>query len=231
MTRQKLLRIIVPLFVALLVTYAVARLSQTHAAATAPVVVAQSAIPDGSVVGSAEVRVEQVPAAGVWPGSLTSAAQAVGQVALVNIPQGSPLLSSELQAAQAAGLAYAIPPGERGMSIAVTNVSGVAGNLQPGSYVDVMATYPYTSGQGGVPGSPRSSTVVQDVRVLQVGQAAVGGQAPATTNYSLVTLAVTPQQATAIALAEQLGTVDLLLRPANGAGNGMASTSIGGLPK
>lgn len=232
MTRQKLLRVIVPLLVALVATLAVSRLAQTHSTATVPMLVAQSVIPQGSIVSAAEVQTKQVPASGAWPGGLTAPGQAVGEVALVTMAPGTPVLAEELQPVQDSGLGYAIPPGLRAMTIAVTNVSGVAGNLVPGSAVDVLATFPYTSGPGGVSGSPRSTTVVQDVRVLQVGQASPGtAQSSPNPSYSLVTIAVTPTQATEIALSEQLGTVDLLLRPTTGAGSGTASTSIGGLPK
>lgn len=231
MTRQKLLRVIIPLLVALIVTLLVARLGQTRSTATVPILVAQSLIARGSVITGSEVHVEQVSKSQAWPDSLGNVAEAVGQVAQVNISPGSPVVMEELQAAQTAGLSYDIPAHERAMTIAVTTVSGIAGNLESGSHVDIIATYPYQSGAGGVPGSPLSATVVQNLVVLQVGQSSGNGQSTGGSNYSLVTVSVTPVQATEISLAEQLGTIDLVLRPSSGAGSGMASTTIGGLPR
>lgn len=231
MTRRRILRILVPVLGALCATWLVARLTAAPHRPTAALVVAARAIAAGSVIAPADLRTVQLPLGAPLAGGIGRPESAVGEVAQVRISPGAPVLSDELEAPRAAGLAYRIPPGDRAFTVAVNGVSGVGGNLAPGVRVDVLATFPYQSGTAGVPGTPRSTVVAQDLLVLGIGQAtgaAVAGS-QIDPNYALATLAVTPAQAATVALAEQEGTIDLLLRPAAGAGSGAASVDAGGL--
>lgn len=227
MTRRRLLRAIVPLLAALLLTLVVARATATPAARHVPLLVAATAVPAGSVLSAADLRLQQVAPAAVLPGSLTSLSAAAGQVAKVALSAGSPVLSDEIEAEPQAGLAYQIPRGQRALTLAVNGVSGVAGNLLPGVRVDVLLTIGAQSAQSGQAAVQAESTlIVQDAAVLTTG---LEGSSSTGSGYSLVTLAVTPAQAATIALGQQQGSILLLLRPSGDAAAAPVVVRVGGI--
>ncbi len=235
MTRRRLIRILIPLAVALIATLLVAQLTARKTAPTATIVVAAQSVNAGTVLSSQDVQLETVPASAALHGALTTMASAVGQVARVGLTLGDPVLSDELQPSQVAGISYQIPAGMRGFAVPVNGVSGVAGNLSPGDKVDVLATFPVQSATNAGAASPaHASVVVQDVAVIGLSAGTGSSTAPTaagnTSPYTLVTLAVTPQQAATISLSEQQGTITFLLRPHSGAGSGSATVTVGGLP-
>ncbi len=95
-------------------------------------------------------------------------------------------------------LSFAIPPGRRAFTIQVTTVMGVAGFVQQGDCVDVIATF---KAQGG--GEATTKIILQDIQVLAVGKTYfqeldAGTASPTSTIMSqfaeLITLAVTPEE-------------------------------------
>ncbi|MDA8345903.1 MAG: Flp pilus assembly protein CpaB [Thermaerobacter sp.] len=233
MTRRKLIRILIPLVVALIATVAVAKLTARPQAPTVAIVVAAQDIAPGTVLTSHDLQVHSVPASHALQGSLQSVGAATGEVARVGLTAGDPVLSDELQTSQMAGLNYQIPAGERAFTVPVNGVTGVGGSLIVGDQVDVLATFPAQTNTSGASTPAHASVVVQDVAVLELGTGtgtinptAAGNGSP----YTLVTLAVTPQEAAMISLSEELGSVTFLLRPHANAGSGAANISAGGLP-
>lgn len=110
-------------------------------------------------------------------------------------------------------LAYAIPPGKRAISIAVSKVSGVGGFIQQGDYVDVIATFKPKRGDA------ISKIVLQDILVLAVGNMYQFDGSLATTppaisanKVDLVTLAVTPEEAEQLMLLESSVSFRLVLK-------------------
>jgi pilus assembly protein CpaB len=235
MTRRRLIRILIPLAVALVATLVVAKLTAQKTAPTETIVVAAQSVNAGSVLSPQDVQTESVPMSTALHGVLTTTAAAVGEVTQVNLTLGDPILSDEVVPSQAAGISYQIPAGMRAFAVPVNGVSGVAGNLTPGDKVDVLATFPVQSAtNAGVASPAHASVVVQDVAVIGLSTGTSSSTTPSaagnTSPYTLVTLAVTPQQAATISLSEQQGTVTFLLRPHSGAGNGSATVTVGGLP-
>lgn len=146
---------------------------------------------------------QHMPAAGVDPASL------VGAVVRVPVAAGQPLTASQLAPRGEQGvLAALITPGRRAVTIPVSAAAGLAGLVGPGDRVDVLMT-------ASLPGSGRvvGLAVVEDVRVLGVDRRLRGGASPdADEPPSTVTLEVTPQQAEAVAVAQELGRLSLALR-------------------
>lgn len=117
-------------------------------------------------------------------------------------------------------LAAALKPGMRAVSVPVDNVSGNAGLIQPGDYVDMILVQEAKG--GGSLGSNRarsvvSETVVEKVRVIAVGSVfqqqsddVKGGNK--TTPARTVTIEVMPRAAEAVTVAARLGTLSLALR-------------------
>jgi pilus assembly protein CpaB len=126
------------------------------------------------------------------------------------------------------GLATKIPRGKRAVSIAVNDVSGVAGLIQPNNFVDIVAIVRTGDGSRASDQTTFVTSVFQNVLVLAVGNDT--GHVRATdlapsdqealdilTNRSSetvrsVTVALTPQDVQNLILAQELGDQTLSLR-------------------
>lgn len=115
-------------------------------------------------------------------------------------------------------LAAALKPDMRAISVAIDDVTGNAGLIQPGDYVDVLLTQTLSDSEKNTVEAGRSveaETVVNRVRVLAVGSAfqrPKDNAAQADTRARTVTFEVTPHNAQVIAVATHLGTLSLALR-------------------
>lgn len=96
-------------------------------------------------------------------GSFSTVDDVVGKFSWRALAAGSWLDSASFEAG--GSLARMIRPDERAMALAVDEVAGAAGNLNPGDYVDVLLYLPQDNN------NPQSSTqvVVPALRILSVG--------------------------------------------------------------
>lgn len=182
---------------------------QPSVRATESVVVALQAIPARTVITQEMVAGREYPREAVHPGALRRLSEAVGQITVEEIEAGEQVLKARLLGPnETLGLTRVIPEGHRAVTVAVNEVAGVAGFVKPGDRVDVLCTIP---GVGNEPS--RTSTVLQDVLVLAMAQDMErdkDGKPKVTTS---ATLAVTPDGAQKLALAEEVGVLRLALRP------------------
>jgi pilus assembly protein CpaB len=193
-------------------------------AAGVPVVVAADDIQVGAKLEAHDVRVVNLPPSAVPPGAFSVASKVLGRGAILPISKGEFILSSKLAALNAgAGLPSMIPPGMRAVSVRVNDVVSVAGFVQPGTRVDVLAT--------GNEGNERQTvTVLENVAVIAVGgsllERLTGGEA----NAPVITLLVSPDDAQKLALASQEGRIQLALRnPLDTKKGGIAATRTSAL--
>lgn len=215
MNRRRILRFfVIPAAVGLLAVAAVSWLTRQGgggAPPTATVVVTRRAVPAQAVLKAEDVTVRQVPRDLVLPGALTSPGEAVGQRPAVALAEGQPVLRSLLESGQnRGGLAARVPAGHRALTFAVNDLTGLAGRLQVGDRVDVAA---FVGGQGG--GGARATLLLEGVLVLALGRAQdEAAQGKAAPPYASVTVAVRPQEAVLLTLAQRQAQLQLLLRPA-----------------
>ena len=205
--------LLIALSTASLSSYAVYRIAArpTAAALTTPmdsVVIATRAVPMGTRLTTQDVRVVEWPASHPVRGSFKRVDQVLERALTAPVVENEPLTETKLASrAAGAGLASAIPPGQRALSIRVNEVIGVAGFVVPGTHVDVIATL-----RAGQDASAR--VLVSNVRVLASGTrydlAKPEDLKP--TASTVVTLAVTPEQAKRIALAQAEGQLTLTMR-------------------
>ena len=161
-----------------------------------PVLIATQEIPARSRITDTMFRTEQRPANSLQPDAIGNANAAVGSLALVTIPLGSQLTSSDLGSNVAFALPVRLQPGMRAVSIPVDRVKGVSGMVLPGDRVDVIAIPPGSSGSGG--GPPKAVTIFRGIRVLAVGtnlENASATPSPEEQTAATVTLEVNPKQA------------------------------------
>jgi pilus assembly protein CpaB len=134
-----------------------------------------------------------------------------------DLEAGTPITDDAIMHTDAPGfLAAALRPGMRAVSVPVDDVSGNAGLIQPGDYVDMILTQNIQrTGEGRNMKSVVSETVVQKVRVIAVGSSFTPPRedkitAPA--RARTVTVEVNPRTAESVTVAAQLGTLSLALR-------------------
>ena len=175
------------------------------------VLVATQEIPARSRITAEMVSKQMRPAQGVEPDAVAEPAQAVGSLALITIPTGGQITSSKIGTNVAQALPVRLEPGMRAVSIPVDRVKDVAGLVQPGDRVDVIAIPP--SKNTGPP--PKAVTIFRAIRVLAVGNALENPSAtpsPQEEQAATVTLEVTPRQADLLAWADSNATLRLALR-------------------
>ncbi|MCK9418556.1 MAG: Flp pilus assembly protein CpaB [Nitrospirae bacterium] len=173
------------------------------------VVAASENIPLGSTLEQRQLKKVLWPRANVPPGYFQDPGLLVGRTVVSNIFTGEPLMEAKLASGDSRSgvMAYIIPEGHRAMAVAVNDVAGVAGFVLPNSTVDVIVTT--TSPQG----QRISKIVLQNLRVLAVGQKMEEKEGKAI-QVPTVTVSITPEEAERLALASNVGTLQLLLRGA-----------------
>jgi pilus assembly protein CpaB len=168
----------------------------------------------GNEITPDKVKFVSYPATSLPPGAYRTIAELLPQgkkrVALRPIQVNQPLLAADLSGeGQGASIAALLPDGMRAATIRINDVSGVAGFVKPNDTVDVLITRSPIGGDGS--GGQVTDVLLQNVRVIAMGQQAVGADGkPSPTNST--TLEVTPLDAQKLVLGQQLGQLSLSLR-------------------
>lgn len=168
---------------------------------------------DGDLAWKAVPR-DQVPSNAVVDGARQPAVR--GALLRHAMEAGSVLHAGDMILPDAPGfLAAALRPGLRAVSVPVNDVSGNAGLIQPGDYVDMILTQ--QMGRRGDTGADQhrvvSETVVERARVIAVGSSFQReSDTLKPTRVRTVTLEVEPRTAEAVTVAAELGTLSLALR-------------------
>jgi len=172
------------------------------------VVVAVTELPVGARIRTQDIRMASVPEE-FAPQNCFERMDAVKDRVVTNlVMRDEPVVSNRLAPpGTAPGLAPMIPAGYRAVSVRVNDVIGVAGFIQPGMRVDVLAS-------GRMPESQETvtRTVLQNVAVLSAGQVLQPEPKGQVINAQVVTLQVRPQEAEILALTSGEGRIQLVLR-------------------
>ena len=189
------------------------------------VLVAKADIARGAVVEPENFTVSIIPNQYIAPGAVTSLDRIAGMVSVAPISKGEQVTLSKLSYPKeggGGGLAEVTPSGKRAITISVDNISSLAGMVRAGDHVDVIALIPQAV--QGADGKAASQLVTlpifQNVLVLAVGQQT--GSAPQTSlrlkgseqkqENPLITLALSPQEASLIAFVQEQGKIRLTMR-------------------
>jgi pilus assembly protein CpaB len=172
------------------------------------VVVAANDVLVGVKLDAHDVRVITLPESAAPPGAFSDPSKVLGRGAVLPIGKGDFILSNKLAALNAGGgLPSLIPPGMRAVSVRVNDVVSVAGFVQPGTRVDVLATG-NESGSGG----RQTTTVLENVAVIAVGKSLDRSISTDAQTAPVITLLVSPDDAQKLALVSQEGRIQLSLR-------------------
>jgi pilus assembly protein CpaB len=186
---------------------------------TEKVIVALTDIPANTTVTDKMVKEVDMPVDGIHPDAARERADVVGSVAKTDIVAEEQLLKSRFASSRDAGssLSYQIEDGKRAMAISVDSESGVAGYIEVGDYVDVIAVVDSQTEQKvktksgdnmDVDGSV-TSVIVEAAKVLRVGD--VGYVSSTLDVYTSLTLELEPEQCAKIATARKSGTLSVTL--------------------
>lgn len=198
------------------------------------VVVAAEDIPAYTSITAEMLTLKQVPEGTAHQLAARAVSDAAGFVTESEILAGEEIIPAKLkQPGQIeSGLSYVIPEGMRAVTVGVDEVSGFAGFLQRGDYIDIYA-YITTSYQtpkqeaesagGTQPTQSQQATTVlaaQNVCIVAVGSSLTPSDqksdgADDGIGYSSVTVLVTPEDAARVIQGARSGVIMIVLR-ANG---------------
>lgn len=177
--------------------------------ATQPLVVAAVPLQLGARLDANNLRVISWPSNQPVVGMFTRIEDCANRALITPLAENEPVLESKLAAKESgAGLSATIPEGMRGISVAVNDVVGVAGFVIPGTMVDVLVT-------GQMPGQANNKitrTILENVRVLAAGQKIEQDREGKPQTVPVITLLVTPDEATKLAMSSTEGKIQLALR-------------------
>lgn len=139
-----------------------------------------------------------------------------GSVVREPILAGEPIVARKIVRAGDSGyLAAYLEPGMRAMAIKVTVETAAGGFILPGDRVDVLLTQQTSLSNldgAGQASKFRSSTVMQNVKVLAIDQSTRAGDDAQTVVGATATLELRPSDSEALALAKSEGELSLVLR-------------------
>lgn len=166
------------------------------------------ALQAGEVLKTEDLELVTWPGRDPIEGAFSQTAGVTGREVLFPLAKGQPILDSELSAAGAGtGLASKIPNGMRAIALRSDEVVGVAGFLVPGSHLDVLVTY-----HSDISPEPVTATVLENTVVLAAGHQIEPDPSGKTSDVTVVTLLLTPEQAERAVLASTQGVIHFVLR-------------------
>ena len=150
-----------------------------------------------------------------WPsnhpvaGTFTRIEDCANRALITPLAENEAILESKLAPKESgAGLPATIPEGMRALTVAVNDVVGVAGFVTPGTMVDVLVT-----GQmAGQANNKITRTILENVRVLAAGQKIEQDREGKPQTVPVITLLVTPDDATKLTMGSTEGKIQLALR-------------------
>jgi pilus assembly protein CpaB len=192
--------------------------SITPSSGGTPVVVAANDIAAGTLLTAEMLTVTN---ADPLRGAYSTAEGVTGKVTRVPVVAGEQVLDSKVGGpdVDVDSLSGQIDPGMRAVSAEISSLIGAGGNIRPGDFVDVVLIVevkPEAAGPESQGTSNQiSSTILQHVKVLAVGQEITNPNSEASSNSddaksadetaTAVTLMVTPTQGEVLAMSDVCG--------------------------
>lgn len=192
---------------------------------TVNVAAAAERIKAGEEVRPGMLSMINIPASAVTPDHIVEgeATRLLGQTIVRSVERGEPLLNSYFRRPMEK-LRDRLVQGERAVTLRVDAISGVGGNIVPGSRVDIIGTFPKNGASAQAVRNAGGTEADQTMAVLSnVSVLAVDSQTreleyttmagPRAQSYGTVTLALSPDEAVLLVFAQQYGTLTFALRP------------------
>jgi pilus assembly protein CpaB len=201
------------------------------------VLVAARDVAQGAALAPSDLAVVLFPTDSLAPTFVRLSAQPsaqadfVGSVTRRSFARGEPITTGGVVQPDGRGfMAAQLAPGYRAVAIEIDEETAAGGYIQPNDRVDVIVTTRIQSRDGGSGEQVNSNIVLEDVRILALGettQTQSSGEAPETINAGVAVLELTAEDARTLALADELGTISLALRGVLAETVGMTGQSSG----
>lgn len=206
--RLFVLSLILGLLTAFLIYFQLQQIKSEHTRpeVLVPVLVAAQKISAPGKIRVDMLEVKEIPPQWRHEEAATAPDEVIDLWASRDFAPGEQILKSLLVAGERGdALAYLIPAGKRALTIPINIVTGVAGQIRVGDRVDILVTL-----ERELLGTDwdRTITLLQDIEILYL-EAEEGSGLDTT-----ATLAVTPEEAEELTLADERGRLRLSLRPA-----------------
>ncbi len=181
------------------------------------VIIAKVDIPPKTQITADMVQEMKMPPEYLQPGAVQDMKAVVGVITRERVLTGEQITERRLVLeGKAVGFTGIIPRDKRAVTVAVTEVTGVAGFVKAGDYVDIVATFDSSAAGDNV-----SQVILQNVQVLAANHeteigvvgAAVKDAPKDAIKTTTVTVAVALDEAAKLTLAEEKGKIRLALRP------------------
>ena len=196
-----------------------AAVAEQKPVATVPVIVAANEMPIGHTVAPGDIAWIDWPAATVPPGVIRrdeapeAEKEIVGQIARFAILAKEPVRRERLIRTDGTGfLSAVLPQGMRAMAISTDSrgANTAGGFILPNDRVDVLRTF--SEGKKGDIEVYSTETLVQNVRVLAIGQNVQERNGEKVVIGETATLELDPRQTEIVAQGQRSGTLSLALR-------------------
>jgi pilus assembly protein CpaB len=183
---------------------------------TVQVLCAKVDVPEGVELSAEMIAVKEMPARFVTASFIQADEEGtprlespVGQRVLAPLKAGDPILVSHFQPSRETELSALIRPKGRAVTIDVQEKNAVGLWVRPNDHVDVIGSFRDPETQ-----QLRTMTLLQNVVVLATGRVTANTSPAADEDrrFSTVTLLALPEEAEMLTLAQDLGTLTLLLR-------------------
>jgi pilus assembly protein CpaB len=156
------------------------------------------------------IKIESMPKSAVPAGAFASFREIADRWVQIKILEGEPIVEKKLAPkGTPTGLVARIPRGKRAFAITVNEQTGVSGFVMPDHRVDLFQVQSSPNGEG-----TRAVPVLQDVLVLASGTN-IQSTLDRTIQARTVTVAVTPEEAAILTVAQSKGQLSLALRSQN----------------
>jgi len=174
------------------------------------IIVANTDIEAHTVITPEMLTTKQIPAEGIHQYAAKQQSEVVGLVSTEKILKDEEILVPKLKkiGENNNGLSYAITENMRAVTVAVDEISGVAGFITPGDKVDILGVVMAGSQESQV---QTSTIILQNIKVLAVGKNLSTAEGE-TLAYTSVTLLTTPEQAVKLNLVTATGSMRMILR-------------------
>jgi pilus assembly protein CpaB len=184
------------------------------------VLVAAAELPMGQNIQAPDLRWQPWPNDAVTTGYITRTnsprgmEEIVGSIARSSFLAGEPIRPQKLARSDGGFMAAILPAGMRAIAVTIDAIgSNTAGGfILPNDHVDVIRTYRDEESSRGSAEVQVSETLLQDVRVLAIGQILQEKNGNSVATGQTATLALTPAQAETVTLAQKVGQLSLSLR-------------------
>jgi pilus assembly protein CpaB len=183
------------------------------------VVVANEDIPAGTAISSESVRLVSLPIEAVPEGWFGEMDRVSGRISIAPFRRNEPVLETKLAPVDVTrgGIAMLTGQDKRAIAVLVDEIVAVAGFIQQGDRVDVLATLHTDEDKS----RPMTKIILENVPVLAIGEHTKDGAKIAPEGVAegphVMTLEVSPREAEKLTLAASEGRIHLVLRhPLNG---------------